>query len=246
MTVLSDADLYRPGAATLVASWAEYARAATDAELVQAPGVAVAVFPCEPERSVYNNALFERDLNALERAAAVDAMEAAYGVARISRFAAWVHESDGAMRDHLERRRYTIGDSSRAMAMSLGAARLARPALEVGRAGWSEHARVGELPPELLSAGDHAAFHVLVARLDGENVATALAFDHGDNCGIYNVGTLPHARRRGLGTAVTLALLHDAIDRGCRTASLQSTPMAERVYAGVGFRDLGRILEYMP
>jgi hypothetical protein len=31
-----------------------------------------------------------------------------------------------------------------------------------------------------------------------------------------------------------------------RTASLQSTPMAERVYAAVGFRDLGRILEFGP
>ena len=30
------------------------------------------------------------------------------------------------------------------------------------------------------------------------------------------------------------------------TASLQSTAMAERVYAVVGFRDLGRILEYVP
>jgi predicted GNAT family acetyltransferase len=29
-------------------------------------------------------------------------------------------------------------------------------------------------------------------------------------------------------------------------ASLQSTPMAERVYAAVGFRDLGRFLEYVP
>jgi hypothetical protein len=27
---------------------------------------------------------------------------------------------------------------------------------------------------------------------------------------------------------------------------VQSTGMAERVYAAVGFRDLGRILEYVP
>jgi predicted GNAT family acetyltransferase len=30
------------------------------------------------------------------------------------------------------------------------------------------------------------------------------------------------------------------------TASLQSTGIAERVYASVGFRDLGRYLEYVP
>ena len=74
----------------------------------------------------------------------------------------------------------------------------------------------------------------------------ALAFDHGGDCGIFNVTTLEHARRRGLGTALVALQMHDALERGCETASLQSTPMAERVYAAVGFRDLGRILEYVP
>ena len=73
-----------------------------------------------------------------------------------------------------------------------------------------------------------------------------MAFDLGDDCGIYNVSTLERARRRGLGTAMTALLVHDAVARGCRTASLQSTEMAERIYAAVGFRDLGRILEYVP
>jgi predicted GNAT family acetyltransferase len=54
------------------------------------------------------------------------------------------------------------------------------------------------------------------------------------------------ARRRGLGTAVPAQLLHEARASGCRTASLQSTAMAERVYAGAGFGDLGRFVEYMP
>jgi predicted GNAT family acetyltransferase len=87
---------------------------------------------------------------------------------------------------------------------------------------------------------------VLVARLDGASAAAAMAFDHDGDCGIYNVGTLPPARRRGLATAVTATLLHDAVARGCRTASLQSTAMAERVYAAVGFRPLGRFVEYEP
>ena len=80
----------------------------------------------------------------------------------------------------------------------------------------------------------------------GENVATGMAFDLDGDCGIYNVGTLEHARRRGLGTALTALLLHDALARGCQTASLQSTDIAEGVYAAVGFRDLGQIFEYVP
>jgi ribosomal protein S18 acetylase RimI-like enzyme len=86
----------------------------------------------------------------------------------------------------------------------------------------------------------------LVATLGTENVATAIAFDHAGDCGIYNVGTLERARRRGLATALTAIHLHDARARGCQTASVQSTAMAERIYAAVGFRDLGRILEYVP
>jgi predicted GNAT family acetyltransferase len=82
--------------------------------------------------------------------------------------------------------------------------------------------------------------------LDGECVATALAYEHDGECGIYNVGTLPHARRRGLALGVTATLLHEAIERGCETASLQATPMADRLYGALGFRDLGRILEYVP
>ena len=63
---------------------------------------------------------------------------------------------------------------------------------------------------------------------------------------MFNVTTLRQARRRGIATALTALLLHDAADRGCSTASLQSPPMAEGVYAAVGFRDLGRFLEYVP
>jgi predicted GNAT family acetyltransferase len=106
--------------------------------------------------------------------------------------------------------------------------------------------RIFGLPPGLLGGADHSFFHLLVARDGGENVATALAFDHGGDCGIYNVGTLEHARRLGLATALTAVHLHEALARGCRTASVQSTKMAERVYAAVGFRDLGQILEYVP
>lgn len=40
----------------------------------------------------------------------------------------------------------------------------------------------------------------MVARLDCDNVATAMAFDHGSDCGSDNVETLEQPRRRGLRT----------------------------------------------
>ena len=241
------ADLYRRGSDTLLASWEEYARgAAGGAAVHHLPGVAAAVFPDEPERAVYNNALLERDLGAADRAGALDAMEAVYATAGVTRFAAWVHESDPAMRSELERRGYTLDTTTRAMGMALDDIAVPRPQIDLGSADWSEYLRMDGLPPDFLEHADHAAFHLLAARIDGEMVAAALAYDFGGDSGIYNVGTVEKARRRGLGTALTAAQVHDARDRGCRTASLQSTEMAERVYAVVGFRDLGRILEYVP
>jgi ribosomal protein S18 acetylase RimI-like enzyme len=244
--MFSARELYARGMATLVASWEAYTGGSDRAMLVRRPGVAAAVFPHEPARSVYNNALLERDLGPTERAAALEAMDAAYAATGVARFAAWVHESDEALRRDLVARGYTLDTATRAMGMALEDLRVPRPDVDAEPADLVAHARVGELPAGLLDTVDERPFQVLVARLAGDLVATGIAFDRDGDCGIYNVGTRERARRRGLGTAVTALLAHDAAARGCQTASLQSTEMAERVYAAVGFRDLGRILEYVP
>jgi GNAT superfamily N-acetyltransferase len=246
MTPPADTDLYRRGVKTVLAAWEEYARGAPGAEVRHGPGFAAAIFPHEPERNVYNNAILGRDLPARGRAAAIAAMETAYDARGVTRFAAWVHEADEPLRSDLERRGYTVDETTRAMGMPLTDILMPRPALELGSAGWDDFLRIFGFPALLLSGADHSAFHLLFARLDAECVATATAFDHEGDCGIYNVATLEHARRRGLGTALTAVQLHDAAARGCRTASVQATEMAEHVYAAVGFRDLGLILEYVP
>jgi GNAT superfamily N-acetyltransferase len=246
MSAFTDAELYQRGNATLIASWEAYARAASDARVERFPGVVCAVFPHEPERGVYNNAVLGRDLGAGERKAAMAAMETAYALAGIERFAAWVHEGDVAMRNDLEARGYMLDTATRAMGMDLADLRLPRPEIELASLDWGDYLRLFGLPPGLLAGADLSEFQLICARLDGKVVATSLAFDHDADCGIYNVGTLEHARRRGLGTALTGVQLHEARDRGCRTASLQATPMAERVYSTAGFRDLGRFLEYVP
>jgi len=246
MAALSDDELYRRGASTLVASWEEYARGAVGAAVRWLPGVAAAVFPSEPERAVYNNALVDRDLDPVRRAHAIGAIEAVYREAGVTRFAVWAHESDRPLQSALKRRGFVFDSSTRAMAMSLEDVRLPRPELELAAPNWSEYLRIVGVPPDFLSGADPGAYHIALARLDGDTVATGMAFDLDGDSGIYNVGTVEHARRRGLGTAVTTLLMHDALARGCETASLQSTEMAERVYSAVGFRDLGRIFEYVP
>jgi GNAT superfamily N-acetyltransferase len=202
-------DLYRRGVKTAVASWEAYARGADGAAVRRGPGVAAAVFPDEPQRSVYNTAMVA----------------------------------------DVEARGYAVAERTRAMGMALTEIRVPAPQLDLAPPDWSAYLRYLEaagVPSDLLSDVDPGEFHFLLARRDGEVVATGLAFDLDGDCGIYNVSTLERERRRGLGTALTARLAYDAAARGCRTATLQSTGMAEGVYAAVGFRDLGAILEYAP
>lgn len=87
---------------------------------------------------------------------------------------------------------------------------------------------------------------------DGDDTARRRRAAPGDRTRARRLADVPaHPRRalslprRGRSRAVPLQL-HDARRSGCRTASLQSTPMAERMCVALGLRDLGRIPEYEP
>ena len=238
--------LYERGAATLVASWAEYARGAVGASVLRVPGAVVGVFTEEPESLVYNNALADLGLDAEARAAMVAAIEEEYVESGVDRFAVWVHEGDAAMRTDLEDRKYVVTESTRAMGMDLRDLDIPRPELDIAPAGWSDYVTMLGLGEDFQQYADPDAYVVRLALLDGQPAAVAMAYDHEGDCGLYNVTTLEDARRRGLGFALTTLMLHEARERGCVTASLQSTPMAEGLYSRVGFRDLGRYLEHTP
>src|SRR5690348_8539726 len=111
--------LYARSVATLTASWEAIARGSAGAQVQRLPGVTAAVFPSEPERSIYNNAVLDRGLSAEERAAAVEATQAAYATAGVEHYAAWVHESEDELAAELGTQGYTIAESTRTMAMSL-------------------------------------------------------------------------------------------------------------------------------
>jgi ribosomal protein S18 acetylase RimI-like enzyme len=77
--------------------------------------------------------------------------------------------------------------------------------------------------------------------LDGIPVCTSTVFYGAGVAGIYDVATLPEARGRGLGTALTLAPLLDARQAGYRIGILQSSEMGFGVYKRMGFRHLCQI-----
>ncbi len=245
----SDNELYDRMLATLIASWRQIAAGSDGGSVERVPGASVAVFPAGPERAVYNNAVLDRGLDGGQAPDAVTSVAEMYAEGAVDRYAIWVHEAESASIGELVARGLEIDTWTRAMATSLDGFPMEAPQLELGPSEWGEHLsylQAEGVPDGLLAGVDGSSFHVLVVRFSDENVATAIAYDHEGDCGIFNMGTLPAARRRGLATALTVLHANGARERGCETASLQATEMARGVYASVGFRDLGRFIEYVP
>jgi GNAT superfamily N-acetyltransferase len=241
---MTDLELYRRGMGTAVSCWERFARSTRGATVHRLRHAAVAVFPDGPESGIYNNAVVSRGLARKEQELTLAALEHLYAADGVIDYAVWVHETDDDTRDALELRGYHIATSTRAMGMERADFRDAVNDVRLVSAGWQEHKRILGVDPGLLRLLDVSSFGLLVAVSGGEGVATGLSFDHGGDCGIFNVTTVEPARRRGIGAAVTARLVRDAWGRGCETVTLQSTPIAEHVYASIGFRDLGRIVEY--
>jgi ribosomal protein S18 acetylase RimI-like enzyme len=103
-------------------------------------------------------------------------------------------------------------------------------------------AQIGDafLPFADLGFTDDLPTRSFLVRIDGRAVATALAVFVGDGVVISNVATLPEARNRGFGRAVTLAAMHAGAEMGARIAVLQSSEMGLNVYRRLGFEEFGR------
>jgi GNAT superfamily N-acetyltransferase len=72
--------------------------------------------------------------------------------------------------------------------------------------------------------------------LDGTPVATTTVFLSAGVAGVYFVMTVPEARRRGIGAAITYAALREA-GEVAEYGVLGSSPAGLSVYAGLGFRE---------
>ncbi|HEV2405131.1 MAG TPA: GNAT family N-acetyltransferase [Ktedonobacterales bacterium] len=92
---------------------------------------------------------------------------------------------------------------------------------------------------------DSAERHYSLARQGGEPVATAgLALAAGI-AGVFAVSTIATARGRGVGTAITLAPLLAARERGYAVGVLQASEMGYPVYRKIGFTEQFRYHGYI-
>jgi ribosomal protein S18 acetylase RimI-like enzyme len=93
--------------------------------------------------------------------------------------------------------------------------------------------------------GSASPFRHYLGIINGEAVATCSLFLGAGVAGIYDVGTLPERRRRGIGAALTRAAVADAAAAGYRMAILHSSALGAAMYRAIGFSDVCPIGQYV-
>jgi ribosomal protein S18 acetylase RimI-like enzyme len=106
---------------------------------------------------------------------------------------------------------------------------------------------VGTLFFDVLSSlGFELPWRHYIGRLMGTPVAcSSFLLGEGGVAGIYFVGTVPEARGKGIGAALTLAPLLDARAMGYRIGVLGASQMGLPVYRRLGFREYCRFGIYI-
>ena len=84
-----------------------------------------------------------------------------------------------------------------------------------------------------------------VGYVDDAPAGVGLSYLGAGVVGLYGIGTLPRARRRGVGSALTVAPMLAARDAGYVAAILQSTAEGEALYPRLGFRSYCTISRFL-
>ena len=215
------------------------------AETFGRPGVYAFATPDVPQRSLFNSAGYTDPRALLAAHEELAEWYAGFGCA----WTVWVPEGDASVREALEAAGHELDAAPRAMFLDLGDTE--RPDMtgidwDEGdlRASNSINDRAYGLPDGTWGRFNNEnsnAMRAYVARIDGQAVATIVTLDHGADCEIWSVATLPEARGRGLATALMRQGLWDAREGGCETSTLQATAAGRPIYERLGYVDLGAL-----
>lgn len=96
-----------------------------------------------------------------------------------------------------------------------------------------------------LGLGQPGHRRMYVGYLGETPVGTALLFLGADVAGLYSVATVPEARRRGIGQAMTLQPLLDVRAMGYQIGTLNASEMGFGIYARLGFQEYCRLGRYL-
>jgi GNAT superfamily N-acetyltransferase len=111
----------------------------------------------------------------------------------------------------------------------------------------------GEGPPEAawvremyarIGVGDDVPWRHYVGLSGGDPVACASVFLAGGVAGLYFVCTVPDARRRGIGAAISREALAGTLELGFDVGVLGSSPMGQPMYERLGFREVCAVNVY--
>src|SRR5579864_1748440 len=96
---------------------------------------------------------------------------------------------------------------------------------------WTDATRAG-------TAAGRPPWTLHVGYFQNQPVATSMVFSEGDVAGVYCIGTVPSARGRGFGAAMTTRPLVHARQKRPAVAVLYSTQAGYSLYRRLGFADL--------
>jgi GNAT superfamily N-acetyltransferase len=86
---------------------------------------------------------------------------------------------------------------------------------------------------------ERAPWRCYIGRLDGRPVASNMLFIGAGVASVFGVATVPEARGRGIGAAITLVAYQESLQLGYRYGVLFGTESGVPVYRRIGFREVG-------
>jgi ribosomal protein S18 acetylase RimI-like enzyme len=235
------------GQNTLVGSWAALSALSPGAHLRRSHASLAAVFPAW---SPLNNAVLLDPPTAYTASNAAVELKGLYANAGVPGWALWLPSQalDFDSPDEVDLIDGMVRDTSTLVMTSELSdglpfdGQVRRTTVQAAGQAGDEPVAADQLPPP-----EQVSDLIGWALIDGNYaVASAWTYLHEIDLGIYAVGTVPGLRRRGLAKRLMLHVLADGYQRGARTASLQSTPMGEPLYASLQFRPAGRYDEWVP